>query len=99
VLKIIKVTGSSLSPLFFSGEYALIWRAPCRFKNLGPGDLVVFNHAKYGRLIKTVVLNNPTEKFIKAEGIHPASLSAETIGKIPYKQILGKVLRRIRRSS
>lgn len=99
MLKIIKVTGNSLSPILFPGEYALIWRVPFRFKKLVPGDLVVFDHEKYGRLIKQVVDNNPAEKFIETEGIHPASLSAEKIGTIPYTNIVGKVLRIFRRPS
>ena len=99
MINIIKVTGSSLSPVFLPGEYAVIWRTPHRFKNLSPGDFVVFNHERYGRLIKKVVRNNPAEKFLEAEGIHPDSLATEKIGKIPYNHIIGKVLLRIRRSA
>jgi hypothetical protein len=96
MIKIIKVTGNSLSPFFLPGEYALIWRSTKTLKNLSPGDFVVFNHDQYGMLIKKVVYNNSDDALIETEGIHPDSLSGDKIGKISYQNILGKVLRRIR---
>ena len=95
MIKIIKVTGSSLSPFFLSGEYVLVWRASRNFKAISPGDYVVFNHSQFGLLIKKVILNDPLGKYIETEGIHPDSLSAQKIGKIPYTDIVGKVLKRI----
>lgn len=95
MIKIIKVTGKSLSPFFLPGEYALVWHAPRRFSNLSQGDIVVFNHDDYGLLIKKIVHNYPDMKYIVVEGIHPDSLSLEKIGRIPYANIIGKVLRRI----
>ena len=98
MLKIIKVTGNSLSPFFLPGEYAIIWHSNRSIRNLSPGDYVVFDHDQYGMLIKKVVRNKPVDSFIEAEGIHPDSLSGQEIGKIPYQNIVGKVIRRIHQS-
>jgi hypothetical protein len=98
MLKIIKVTGNSLSPFFLPGDYVITWRAPRHFKRLAPGDIVVFNHDQYGLLIKKVIQNNPESKLIEVSGIHPASLSTDSMGKIPYTNILGKVLQRIHKT-
>ena len=95
MIKIIKVTGSSLSPFFLPGEYVIVWRAPRKYKTLSPGDYVVFNHDQFGLLIKKVILNDPSGNYIEAEGIHPDSLSSQKIGKIPYSDIIGKVINRI----
>jgi phage repressor protein C with HTH and peptisase S24 domain len=96
MIKIIKVTGNSLSPFFLPGEYAVLWHSTRSIRKLSPGDFVVFDHDQYGMLIKKVVSNNPPGSLIEAEGIHPDSLSKQDIGKIPYENIIGKVLRRIR---
>jgi len=92
MIKIVKVTGSSLSPFFLPDDYALIWRAPTRFNRLSPGDFVVFNHAAYGRLIKRILHNDPAEQYIEAAGLHADSITSQRMGKVPYSDIIGKVL-------
>jgi len=97
MIKIIKVTGSSLSPFFNPGDFVLTWRAPRQFRKLIPGDTVVFDHSVYGRMIKKVTLNNPAERTLAVRGSHPDSLPAQKIGLVPYQNIIGKVFYRIRR--
>jgi signal peptidase I len=99
MIKIVKVTGTSLSPFFLPGEYVLVLRVPSRFNKLSPGDYAVFTHDDYGLLIKRIINNYPSEKLIEAEGNIPASVSAQEIGKIPYDDIVGKVIHRISGSS
>ena len=94
MIKIIKVTGNSLSPFFFPGDYVLIWRSPGRFTKLSSDDYVVFNHQDHGLLIKQILFNNPAENFIEVEGIHPDSITSKKMGRIPYQNIIGKVIRR-----
>lgn len=96
MIKIIKVTGTSLSPFFLPDDYVLVWRSPSRFRNLSPGDFVVFDHHDYGMLIKRVIHNDPQEGWIETEGTHPNSLPAHKIGRIPYENIIGKVIHRIK---
>ena len=91
------MTGNSLSPFFLPGDYVIILRTPRRFKNLSPGDFVVFNHSEYGRLIKQVIRNNPSGTYIETEGIHPDSISTQEIGRVHYENIIGKVYQKVRR--
>jgi len=97
MIKIIKVAGSSLSPFFLRGDYVLVLCVPNRYKNLSPGDFVVFDHGEYGRLIKQVTRNYPAEGYLVTEGIHPDSLSRQKIGRVDYANIVGRVLRRVSR--
>lgn len=94
MLKIIKVTGNSLSPFFLPGDYVLVWRSPRRFNHLAQGDFIVFDHVEYGRLIKKVIHNDPGHRSLQVEGIHPDSIPGQVLGQIFYKDILGKVIHR-----
>ena len=95
MLKIIKVTGNSLSPFFLPGDYVLVWGAPRRFNQLTQGDFVVFDHIKYGRLIKKVVQNDPSQRSLRVKGVDPDSISSQVLGEILYRDVLGKVIHRI----
>lgn len=94
MIKIIKVTGNSLSPFFLPGDFVLAWRAPNRFKTYSPGDFVVIKHSDFGTLIKRVRYNDPNEEYLELEGIHPDSLSTHKMGRVSYTNIIGRVIRR-----
>ncbi len=97
MFKIIKVTGKSLSPSFFPGDYVLIRTGRRFLRTYSPGDYVVFNHPDFGILIKKLKLNHPAGSYIEAEGLHPDTISTDKIGKIPYGDIIGKVVKRFQR--
>lgn len=99
MIKIIKVTGNSLSPSFFPGDFVLIRTSRRHLHTYSPGDYVVFNHPDFGLLIKKIKINNPAGNYIEAEGLHPDSISPKKIGRIPYDDIIGKVVRRFPRNS
>ena len=92
MFRIIKLTGNSLSPFFLPGDYVLIWTIPGQFRKLIPGDFIVFHHSAYGLLIKRVILNDPVERYIETDGSHPESLTPQKIGRIPYNNVIGKVV-------
>lgn len=96
MLKILKVTGNSLSPFFLPGDYVLVWRAPTRYPKLNEGDIVVFRHIEYGVMIKRVKKNLPENAALLVEGTHPESISSLKIGEVSYQDIIGKVIRRLR---
>ena len=96
MLKILKVTGNSLSPFFLPGDFILVWRAPRRFPKLVQGDFVVFDHVEYGVMVKRVITNDPHRKVLQVEGTHPDSLSTQKIGAVSYRDLIGKVLHRSR---
>jgi len=94
MIKIIKVTGSSLSPSFLPGDYVLIRRSPRLLRNLSPGDVVVFHHDVYGSLIKKVRSNIQSNQVVYTEGTHAESISTEEIGPVNYRHITGKVIKK-----
>jgi len=75
MLKIIKVTGSSLSPFFLPGDYVLVNTYRPGYKNLLAGNVVVFQHTEFGRLIKRVHTNFPGTENLKVAGSHENSIS------------------------
>jgi len=92
MLKIIKVTGNSLSPFFLSGDFVLVSTSHRQFKNLKEDDLVVFFHPEYGRLIKLITKNYPDSENLKVTGSHEESISSHKLGFIPYSDLIGKVI-------
>ena len=97
MLKIIKVTGNSLSPFFLSGDFVLISTSHRHFKNLQEGDSVVFSHPEYGRLIKIIVINFPDSEYLKVTGIHKDSISSQKLGSVPYSDLIGRVILHIKK--
>ena len=98
MLKIIKVTGNSLSPFFLSGDFAIIRTSHRQFKNLKEGDSVVFLHPEYGQLIKLILDNYPDSECLKVTGSHKDSISSQKLGLIPYSDLLGKVIFHIKQT-
>ncbi len=97
MLKIIKVTGNSLSPFFLPGDYVIVRTNRSITQAVKPGATVVFEHPKYGQLIKRVLTNNPASKTLNVIGIHENSISSHKLGPIPYSDILGKVILHIKK--
>ena len=92
MLRIIKVTGNSLSPFFLPGDFVLIGLKPIFSRNLKVGDLIVFDHAEYGRLIKQVIEVHPQNDHIYVGGTHAMSLGVSQLGPISSSAVIGKVL-------
>jgi signal peptidase I len=92
MLKIIKVTGNSLSPFFLPDDYVLINTSRRNFKQLATGDTIVFTHPAYGRLIKFVRTNSQVSESILVGGSQEDSISSHKLGEIPYADLLGKVI-------
>lgn len=86
------VIGNSLSPFFLPGDFVIILKSLSVFRNLLPGDTVVFTHPVYGQLIKTVLSNDTGIQSVQVKGTHPDSISSAKLGNIPYHQLLGKVI-------
>jgi len=97
MIKLIKVTGNSLSPSFLDGDYVIIRSRNSRAATYEPGDVVVVNHRELGLIIKQVLHNHPDLESLELMGTHPASISAKKIGLVPYHSVLGKVLFHIKR--
>ncbi len=97
MLKIIKVTGESLSPLFLPGDYVLIRKYTFLFGSIREGDIVVFTHPSYGLMIKEIHWVNSELQQIHVKGSHPLSVDSSKIGPIASADILGKVIWHIKK--
>ena len=98
MLKMIKVTGSSLSPFFLSGDFVLVRTFRPGYKNLQVGSFVVFHHSEFGRLVKQVHTIYPETKTLKVIGSHEKSISSHKLGLIRYSDLTGKVIFHIKQS-
>lgn len=97
MLKIIKVAGESLSPIFFPGDYVLIRKYTFLFGSISEGDIVVFTHPSYGLMIKEIYWVNSELQQIHVKGSHPLSVDSSKIGPIASADILGKVILHIKK--
>ena len=92
MLKIIKVTGESLSPFLLSGDYVLIGKCSYLFGRINKGDIVVFTHPIFGLMIKEVDRINSDLDQIHIKGSHPLSVDSSKMGPISFVDIAGKVI-------
>ena len=97
MIQVIKVTGESLSPFLLSGDYVVVLELPKSRLRLRIGDLIVFQHPVYGRMIKRLdaVENGGEELFVV--GFHPESTDSRQFGLIPRRWVTGKVIAQIKK--
>lgn len=97
MIRIIKVTGNSLSPSFLSGDYVIVRNSRNNLPNYSKGEIVVARHQTLGLIIKQVRLVHPDTETLELVGTHLDSISSEKIGFIPYQDVVGKLLFHIKR--
>lgn len=94
MFRIIRVSGESLSPDYQDGDYVVLTTNPHLY-HIRTGDVVVFEQAPYGTLIKRVTHALPEEVYVT--GTRENSLDSRKLGPILRKYITGKVLWHIRK--
>lgn len=99
MLKIIKVTGTSLSPFFLPGDYVVVAKMFWHRKGPQVGDIVVFNHDRYGLLIKRIQSRSADGADFVVGGNQPDSLDSTRLGLISQDDMLGSVIWHIKRPS
>lgn len=92
LLQIIKVTGHSLDPLYRDGDFVLVSRIPMLWQGIRPGDVVVFQHPRLGRLVKLVERLDDGDRSVYVVGLDAHSSDSRTFGAISQAQIQGKVI-------
>ncbi len=92
MLKLLKVRGDSLSPLFQEGDFVLIAKMPLFFASLKPGDVVVFRRPESGFMIKIVESVNLARDEIYVIGTSEYSVDSRRFGAIHRRDLLGKVI-------
>lgn len=92
-----KVTGESLSPVYRDGDFVLINKIPFFLKKIKKGDIIVFDHKTYGRMIKKVDKVALDTGEIYVIGTHAQSVDSREFGPIHKEAVLGKVIWHIRK--
>jgi signal peptidase I len=92
MLRLLKITGQSLSPEYQEGDFVLISKIPLFISTLRPGDIIAFHHSTHGTLIKRVDHLLPKSNQIFVTGTHPSSIDSHQFGAIKQQDIIGKVL-------
>ncbi len=96
ILKFLRVRGASLAPHLQDGDFVLASRLPLWFRPLRVGEVVVFTHPAYGRLIKRVAQVLPNHRLM-VRGTDIDSVDSRTFGAIEVRQIEGVVIAHIPR--
>lgn len=96
MLKLLKITGDSLTPEYQNGDFVIISKIPFLFTPPSPGDVIAFRQAGYGQLIKRIqhITQNGGVNVI---GSHPESVDSRVFGPVRRESILGKVIWHIRK--
>lgn len=97
MLRLLKVSGESLSPDYQDGDFVLMLKIPIFFNFLKPGDLVVFRHPEFGTLVKKIDWVDQPGAQVYVLGTHPLSVDSRQFGMIPIKDIEGKVIWQIKK--
>jgi signal peptidase I len=99
MLRLIKVTGESLSPEYQEGDFVLIAKIPFFLSPIKPGDMVVFKQPGYGTLIKRIERADLSLDEYFVIGMHERSVDSRIFGPIRGKTITGKVIWHIKKSN
>ena len=91
MLKLLKITGDSLTPEYQNGDFVIISKIPFLFIPPSPGDIIAFHQPGYGQLIKRIQQITP-ESGVIVIGFHPESIDSRVFGPIRKEDILGKVI-------
>jgi signal peptidase I len=97
LLRVIKVLGRSLDPVYLDGDYVLVSGLPFHLRSIRPGDAVVFHHPRLGRLIKLVERLEDGGSSVFVIGLNEFSSDSRTFGAIPRSLVEGKVIARFTR--
>jgi nickel-type superoxide dismutase maturation protease len=92
MLKLIKITGDSLTPKYHPGDYVIITTLSFVLRALQSGDTVVFKHPVYGTMVKQIQNIDPQTGELFVIGTHPQSTDSRSFGAIPQSWLTGKVL-------
>lgn len=98
-LRVIRISGESLSPEFNHGDFVVISKIPMIFNWFHVGDKVVFYHNSYGRMIKIVSEIDDKKHEYTVTGLHPNSIDSRDFGTIKKDDIIGKVIWHIKKES
>ena len=91
MLRIYKVTGSSMLPVYQEGDFVLTSKIPAWARGVRSGDVIVFQHPLYGRLIKQVQQHDRQRDEITVRGLNDASVDSRDFGPLRARNVAGVV--------
>jgi len=97
MLRLMRVTGSSLSPEYQEGDFVVIATIPFFLNRIQVGDVVVFRHPEVGVMIKRVSGVIEDKKQYLVSGTQPYSVDSARFGPISPEALIGKVIWHISR--
>jgi signal peptidase I len=92
MIRLVKVSGDSLLPVYREGDFVLISKIPFFFRSIHQGDVVVFQHEVYGTMIKLVQQVDLEKDQIFVVGTREHSVDSRQFGPVRRKDLLGKVI-------
>lgn len=92
MIKVISVTGDSLTPEFRQGDFVVIATNPLFYKTIKQGDVLVFRHEQYGTMIKKFSHFEGDNNTLYVVGTHQHSVDSAQFGPIARQDLIGKVL-------
>lgn len=99
MLRVLRVTGDSLSPEYREGDFVVVATIPFLLNRIRVGDVVVFRNLTYGILIKRVEKVLPETGAYFVTGAHPNSIDSRQFGPVPKETLIGKLIWHIPRPS
>ena len=91
MLRLLKLSGESLTPEYQIGDFVFISKIPYFFTSPAQGDVIAFRQPGYGFLIKRIQEVLPDDK-LNVIGSHPESIDSREFGPISQKNVIGKVI-------
>lgn len=95
--KLLKVSGSSLLPVYQDGDFVIVSKIPYLFGPIRPGDVIAFRHERYGIMIKQVESISPGQDQIYVVGTQKNSIDSRRFGLISRRDVLGKAVWHIKK--
>lgn len=92
MLRVIKVTGDSLSPDYREGDYVVIATIPFFLNRIQVGDVIVFQQPAFGTLIKKVAQVEGAGEHYFVVGAHPDSVDSRHFGLVARQSLIGRVI-------
>jgi signal peptidase I len=92
MVRLLKVSGNSLTPDYRDGDFVLVSKIPYLFYEIKQGDIIAFRHKEYGTMIKKVEDVAPSVGEIHVIGTHENSVDSRRFGPITSDDMLGKVI-------
>jgi phage repressor protein C with HTH and peptisase S24 domain len=96
MISILKIQGESMSPLYMEGDYLIVAR-PFRRSSIIPGKNIIFQHDKYGLIVKTITSVDIVRQIFHSKGLNKNSITDQEIGETPFRNIKGLPLFHIRK--